>query len=286
MIEFKKKVAQMSQKNSNGASSMSADEVGKSVRDAYSNLVMNVLYMIKQKEENLSKNEQIFGEKQSDAKSVVVDVNSNAQQKKATACKTVSISSIKQGDGKCEIARNLAIALAKINKKVLLLNLDLDDLSIVKFLKIKENCGLEEIVCNNAKMQDVVQKSSIEGLDILVGTTAMANSQKVLLSNNFATVMDTLKASYDWIIVNSPSIEFLVNVSMINNMCDTCLLVVDNQQDRRRKVLQAKEIIGNKFCGIVLSNTKLGKTKYLNSCQFFKEKQRQENFINAQQNAF
>ncbi|MEG2414234.1 MAG: polysaccharide biosynthesis tyrosine autokinase [Clostridia bacterium] len=283
MIDFKKKVAQMTQKNSNGASSMSTDEVGKSVRDAYSNLVMNVLYMIKQKEESQSKIEQVADAKNSENSS---GASSSAKNAQAIACKTVSISSIKQGDGKCEIARNLAVALAKINKKVLLLNLDLDDLSIVKYLKINENCGLEEIVCNSAKIEEVVQKSAIEGLDILVGTTAMANSQKVLLSDNFATVMDTLKASYDWIIVNSPSIEFLVNVSMINNMCDTCLLVVDNQQDRRRKVLQAKEIIGNKFCGIVLSNTKLGKTKYLNSCQFFKEKQRQENFINAQQNAF
>lgn len=283
MIDFKKKVAQMTQKNSNGASSMSTDEVGKSVRDAYSNLVMNVLYMIKQKEESQSKIEQVADAKNSENSS---GASSSAKNAQAIACKTVSISSIKQGDGKCEIARNLAVALAKINKKVLLLNLDLDDLSIVKYLKINENCGLEEIVCNSAKIEEVVQKSAIEGLDILVGTTAMANSQKVLLSDNFATVMDTLKASYDWIIVNSPSIEFLVNVSMINNMCDTCLLVVDNQQDRRRKVLQAKEIIGNKFCGIVLSNTKLGKTKYLNSCQFFKEKQRQENFLNAQQNAF
>jgi len=118
--------------------------------------------------------------------------------------RTVAITSGKGGVGKTQVATNLAIALAKFGKKVIVIDVDLGLANIDVLLGLKPAYTLEHVLKGEKQVKDVVVHD-VYGVDVIPassGVESMANLtdyQKERLLSGFGS----LESDYDIVLVDT-----------------------------------------------------------------------------------
>lgn len=134
-------------------------------------------------------------------------------------------SSIK-GEGKTIVSVSIASALSVKYNKVLLVGADLRNPQIHKFLGVEKNIkGLSDYIYkDNLNWRDNIIKHN--KLDIFLSGTIPPNPTEMLSSKRFQSFIDEVKASYDYIIIDSAPCLLVSDTFEISKHVDTTLYVV------------------------------------------------------------
>lgn len=126
-------------------------------------------------------------------------------------CKIISIANQKGGVGKTTTSVNLAVALAKAGKRILLVDLDPQSNTTTSIGVIRSELvySIYDTFANNVYINDVIVKSSTEGLDVLPATVDLASvdlklrnvdDKEYILHRAFNDCVD----KYDYILIDCP----------------------------------------------------------------------------------
>jgi chromosome partitioning protein len=94
--------------------------------------------------------------------------------------RTIAIVNQKGGSGKTTTAVNLAAALAEANKKVLLIDLDPQASASMWYGFKDKGKGLYEVLTEDGKLEEVIEKTLIETLHIVPSSPLLAGVEKAL----------------------------------------------------------------------------------------------------------
>jgi capsular exopolysaccharide synthesis family protein len=175
--------------------------------------------------------------------------------------KTIAITSAVKGEGKTTTAINLAIAFAKSGKRVLLIDANLRDpaLHLAFPLNMDSGLGLSSFLLNKNEMKEIIQRSEIENLSILLAGNLPPNPSDLLSSESMNTLLVQLKSSYDVILIDTPPLLRLTDAKIVSSMCDGVLLVLQHGKVKREITKQVKEDLARVkayLLGIVMNRTK------------------------------
>ncbi len=92
---------------------------------------------------------------------------------------TLVVTSPSQGDGKSTVSVNVALAMAELEPRVLLVDADLRRASIHTKLHMKNERGLSDVLVGRAPLSEVLQRTKYPGLDILTSGTPTPNPIKL-----------------------------------------------------------------------------------------------------------
>ncbi|MBP9839261.1 MAG: MinD/ParA family protein [Proteobacteria bacterium] len=118
--------------------------------------------------------------------------------------RVITITSGKGGVGKTHTTVNLGLALAKLGKKVLLLDGDLGLANINILMGFKPKKTLHQVVTGEASLQEVIV-STKQGIDIIPAScgipelTNLSEEDRISLINAF----DTLAEEYDYMLIDT-----------------------------------------------------------------------------------
>jgi capsular exopolysaccharide synthesis family protein len=143
-----------------------------------------------------------------------------------TKLETLVITSPSQGDGKSTISVNVALAMAELEPRVLLVDGDLRRASIHTKLHMKNERGLSDVLVGRAKLTDVVQQTKYPGLDILTSGTPTPNPIKLLESPRMDEMLREAAQHYRCVIVDTAALSVNLDAAVVSRKVDGTVVVL------------------------------------------------------------
>lgn len=168
-------------------------------------------------------------------------------------------------EGKSSITFQLALSFAEFGKKVILLDTDIrksvlktrHDMSGIRY-------GLSHLLSGQVSLEDCIAETNIKGFDLIATEVNAPNPSELLGSKKFKEVLEKLRETYDYVIVDTPPIGSVIDAAIVGQLCDGIVLVMEENRVSRQAALAMKEQLEHAQCkilGVVLSKVSLQNRK-------------------------
>lgn len=154
--------------------------------------------------------------------------------------KTLMITSSVPGEGKSTVAVNLAIAIAKQGKRVILVDADPRNPSVAASMKtiIHENICLGDVLKKQVPLEEVLTDVPVENgtLKVLFGGEPRFQDAKLLGTRVMQKLLKTLSANADIVILDTAPSELLADAPALAKFVDAALYVVKYDHAKVRQI--------------------------------------------------
>lgn len=171
--------------------------------------------------------------------------------------RTLLVTSAQPGEGKTTISANVAISLAQLGHRVLLIDADLRRPSLHKMLQLSNSPGLVGYLTGQSDWQGLVQPSGTSGLDVLVCGPIPPNPAELLSSERMRNLIQQAVASYPFVLLDSPPLLNVADSRILGTLVEGVVLVVKASGTARELVRRAHiwaRNVGANVIGAVLNN--------------------------------
>lgn len=178
------------------------------------------------------------------------------------------ISSSVPGEGKTTVSLNLAIALSKRKKKVLLIDGDLRNPSLHTNLEIDAKdikVGITDVLKGKAKPEETIMSFQETGLDLILGRKATGNASGLLSSQKMQELLERVSKEYDYVIIDTPPAAMMADASVVAAYVDSVLYVIRQDYAKVKYVKEGMGLLGDsdvQVLGCVLNCAESGFGRY------------------------
>jgi capsular exopolysaccharide synthesis family protein len=173
--------------------------------------------------------------------------------------RSLSITSPLPGEGKSTVAFNAAVALAEIRPRVLLIDADMRRPTLHTRLGVSKRKGLSDILVGAMKLDDVVRRSPLAGLDVMTSGASSPNPIKLLQSERFERLLDEARRHYSLVVVDGPAINVVFDGAVIASKTDGTVLVFSSGATEvkqiRRALYRLTTAKAKSIIGVVMNRT-------------------------------
>ena len=171
--------------------------------------------------------------------------------------KTIEITGVVPDTEKSVFTANLAVVMAQAGKKILLMDCDSATPTQHTLFQLN-NRGLSEAATSGNDIHAFCQATRQAGLDLLAAGSGVLSD--LLSSERFPQLLDGLKASYDYILLDAPAVLASADAPALAACADGVVLVVESGKEEPKTVQLAKKRLEQakaKILGCVLNNMKV-----------------------------
>ena len=175
-----------------------------------------------------------------------------AQAQRGT--KTVMISSALPGEGKTLTAANIALTLShSYKRRVLLIDGDLRRPWVHELFSVPNVSGLNDgIRSQNGQKVPLIRWS--ECLTLLTAGRPDSDPMSVLSSDRMRQIIAEAKATFDWVIIDTPPVGLLSDANLLAAIVDTIILVVQSGRTPYHEINKVVQTLGrDSILGVVLN---------------------------------
>ena len=140
--------------------------------------------------------------------------------------RTVCITSATPGDGKTATSANLAVVLAQLGKRVLLVDADLHKSRQHELFQASNRSGLASVLTGGAEANDVVQETAIDNLWLVPTGPSPPNPSELLASERMQDILDCYRHAFDLVIFDTPALLAVSDAVLIGARCEGLILCV------------------------------------------------------------
>lgn len=140
--------------------------------------------------------------------------------------KTIVVTSAVPKEGKSTVSANLAVAIAQLGRKVLLIDADMRVPSQHHLWQLTNAVGLSEVLVGQTEFNIAVSKV-MDNLDVLTAGVRPPNPLALLDSKRMASLIENFSSqyNYDFVIIDAPPLLLAADALTLSQMTDGILLV-------------------------------------------------------------
>ena len=175
--------------------------------------------------------------------------------------KTILVTSCAKGEGKTFFSLNLGITLAQLDKKVLILEFDLRQPSLLNMLNMPQKAGISTYL--SGRKEDLIASiqrcPNTANLDVLGCGPLPINPAELLYGEHVETLFDELKNIYDYIIVDTSPVGTVADAFSLAGYADLSIYLVRYNYTNISQLEILKDINENDKLGnlmVVLNDAK------------------------------
>lgn len=169
--------------------------------------------------------------------------------------RVIMLTSANPAEGKTTVACNLAIAIAEIGKKVLLIDADLRRPHLHNVFALNNAVGLTSILQGGpsvkAMLQASIKSTPSENLHVLPSGPAIRDPGKTLFTEYFPELFATLKQQFEVVLIDAPPILQLPDARVLGRLADGVILVVRAGHTSREAAVAAYESLIDVQCYVL-----------------------------------
>lgn len=155
-----------------------------------------------------------------------------------TDCKCVGVTSAMPSEGKSTTAINLAISLAQIGKRVLLVDADMRIPSVAGRMKVPGAPGLSDFLVGEAKIDAAIRAMEEYDIHVLPAGNIPPDPTGLLEAQQLENLFSAIRKTYDFVIVDLPPVNSVPDAVILAKYIDGYLLTVREKVTKHKYVVE------------------------------------------------
>jgi len=153
----------------------------------------------------------------------------------------ILITSSVGGEGKSFTAINLASVLALQNNKVVIVALDLRKSQLAVDFGVENKTGVSTYLIGQSLLDDIIHHTEVSNLDFIASGPVPPNPAELISKDECATLINTLKEQYDYVIVDTPPIGIVADALLLMKYSDLNVFILRQNYSRKENLKQINE---------------------------------------------
>lgn len=184
-------------------------------------------------------------------------LRSRLQVLRGDGAASITIAGTRAGDGASTVAVTLAASLARAQARVVVVDADLRQPRVDRYLGVRGNLGLAEVLAGRQKAAQLVVESRHSGVWALPAGSPFGRVGDLLDHDRLAAVVADLEETFDFVVIDTPPVLAAPDAAVIGAVTDGVVLVVRERftqvgdVDRALRVFRSS---GAPLLGAVINN--------------------------------
>jgi tyrosine-protein kinase Etk/Wzc len=136
------------------------------------------------------------------------------------------VTSSMTGEGKTFITSNLAVSLAALGRKTVLLELDFQKPVIAKIFKVDQQIGISDYLWKRASIKEIIKTSFNQNLSLITAGTVADSPVESFIEDKLDDLIALLKTEYDDILIDGPSMNSKYDPTSLSRFSDATFYIV------------------------------------------------------------
>lgn len=180
--------------------------------------------------------------------------------------KVILLTSTFPNEGKSTTAVNLAVSFAENEKKVLFIDADLRKSVLAGRYELDGGTkGMSLYLAGQVDMRQIFNHTNISDLDMILAGHVMPNPAEMLARDAFDHLLDYARERYDYVIIDAPPINAVIDAAIIAPKCDGIVMVIAASAVTKKAALRVKQQLektGTPILGAILNKVENGTDRY------------------------
>ena len=172
--------------------------------------------------------------------------------------RTIVLTSPGSCEGKSTVCANLGAALARANRRTLVVDCDLRNPAQHSIFGLRNFRGIVNVLAGELELQEVCQEpSSVPGLSVVTVGLLPPDPAELLGSQSFAEFLDRASQGFEYVLMDAPPTQPVSDSLILASQVDGVLLVFDSRTTRKaavRRSMHALTAVGANVLGIVMNS--------------------------------
>ena len=154
--------------------------------------------------------------------------------------KLLMVSGATPGEGKTTISVNLAIAFARKGHRVLVVDCDMYNPSVVRALGLEDAKTLKDFQAGEAAQTEIIVKTGINHMYALAANMDFKDAKtKELLQR----ILKASRKTFDYVILDTPPCSLMVDAAELSDLADCALMVIRQDYASRNQILEGVTLL-------------------------------------------
>lgn len=173
----------------------------------------------------------------------------------AEELKVVTVTSVESAEGKTATATNLAVVLAQLGRRVVLIDGDLRKPRLHKVFKTSNRSGLVSYLTSGSE-EGLFTRSEVGGLYLVTSGPIPPNPSELLASERMREMLERLRESFDYVVIDTPPTLAVTDSTIVGARSDGVVLCLRSATVERGDAVRCHDRLRMaevKVLGVVLN---------------------------------